>query len=111
MNTENLPSQATMAWKIIGLASAAEQPKLYWEWGRKVIAAQDSDELTVKEAAELLIPTDDSELSKLGAVADVLIVLDTADAILEGDAYISAPDNEARDWADIVERVKRHAAK
>ncbi len=60
------------------------------------------------EAAKLLIWPDSVELEGLESTADVLIVVDTANAIMEGDAYLGVPGGKDRAWTELVTRVRRH---
>ena len=111
MNMKALAVHARKTWQAIAAAPMADRARLYWAWCQTVTAAQENGGLTIKDAASLLIwPEALDELEGLADVADILIVLDTADAITEGAAYVGAPDNQERDWRDLVARVSRHAA-
>jgi hypothetical protein len=108
MSAQNIVHQSKKVWTNVAAAAAHDQPEHFWRWASEVVAAQTQGEITIKEAAELLIWPDEIKLSGLESAANVLIVLDTADAIVEGDAYIGAPDKEQRDWTNLVDQVKRH---
>jgi hypothetical protein len=111
MSTQDLTDSARKIWQEIMHAPALDRSRLFWKWARIVTYAQESKKLTLEEAASLLIwPESLDNLKGLADVADILIVLDTADAIVEGDAYLGVPEEEQRDWLELAERVDRHAS-
>lgn len=112
MISKSLTNQAEQTWqKILGLP-ATERTAAYWSWCQYVIDAQKKEELTIEEAASLLIwPKSLDKLEGLETVADILIVLDTAYSLDEGGAYVDAEELKDDDWADLVKRVDRHIAR
>jgi hypothetical protein len=111
MNAETLASHARITWEAIAAASTSDRSRLYWAWCKTIIIVEENGDLTIREAANLLIwPESLDDLDGLGGVADILMLLETADAIVEGDAYIGAPDNEVQDWQRLVECVNGHTS-
>jgi hypothetical protein len=111
MSTANFPAQAAQVWQNISAARVQERPKLFWMWCHEVTEAQKSGSIDIKNAAGLLMwPETLDGLEGLSDNADILMVLDTADAIVEEDAFLGVPGGEEDAWSELAERTKRQSA-
>jgi len=109
MSLQTLDDRAEETWQAIMVASADDRTGLYWQWCQIVTGAQRDDELTIQDAASLLIwPAALDNLHGLGDVAEIMIVLDAADSIAEGCAYFESLEREKQEWALLAARVNRH---
>lgn len=111
MTTENLEHEAKTTWHKIAAVSPEDRVGLFWGWCRQVVSAHEASDVSAKEAAGLLIwPKTLEGAEGLSDNANALIVLEAADAIVEGDAYVGVPHGEDDAWAELKELVYRYSA-